>query len=257
VIGSLNRCLQAARNKARYDRPMQTPDHRAPRRLFILPGLDGSGFGLEAFCDALNTEFNVTVLRLPDTESDYQRLSDWAIAEIGKTPSFYLLGESFSGPLAIKVAARLGERLCGLILCATFAHAPVHAGAWLRRVLPLMPPIMPPHRVLSAVLFGDDSTDKWRSEFAATMRALDVRVAKARVSQALAVDVRKELLQAQARVLVLQSSRDRLLRANAFADLTATQRNVTIENIDGAHFLLQTRADECARAVRSHFQNPR
>jgi pimeloyl-[acyl-carrier protein] methyl ester esterase len=236
---------------------MQTSDHSVTRRLFILPGLDGSGFDLHAFCDALKTDFDVTVLHLPDTESDYERLSDWAIDEIGDTPSLYLLGESFSGPLAIKVAARLGKRLRGLALCATFVHAPVHAGAWLRRVLPLMPPIMPPHRVLSAVLFGDNATDKWRSEFAATMRVLDVRVAKARVLQALAVDVRKELLQVQSRVLVLQASRDRLLRANAFADLTATQRDITIENIDGAHFLLQTRADECARAVQSHFQSPR
>ncbi len=223
------------------------------RRLFILPGLDGSGFGLLPFCDALKIDFDVTVLQLPNTESDYERLAEWAFSQMGSTASFYLLGESFSGPLAIKVAARCGRRVRGLILCATFAHAPVHASAGLRRIISMMPALTPPMSVLSVMLFGQHSSEKWRDEFAATIRVQNVAIAKARVLQALSVDVRSALSAIESKVLVLQATQDRLLRAGASAEMHEIKIDSSLERINGPHFLLQTCADQCVTAIKKHF----
>ncbi len=53
----------------------------------------------------------------------------------------------------------------------------------------------------------------------------------------------------------LQASRDRLVHKQAMTEFAAAQHDVVTEIIDGAHFLLQTRADECASALRSRFHN--
>jgi pimeloyl-[acyl-carrier protein] methyl ester esterase len=232
---------------------MPISDENTRRKLFISPGLDGSGFGLRPFCDALKSDFDVTVLQLPNTESDYERLAEWALSQITSASSFYLLGESFSGPLAIKVAARCGRRVRGLILCATFAHSPVHASAGLRRIVSMLPSMTPPMSVLSAMLFDRHSSAKWRDEFTATIRAQNVTVAKARVLQALAVDVRSVLSTIESKVLVLQATQDRLLRAGASAEIHEIKIDSSLERIDGPHFLLQTCSDQCVAAIKKYF----
>jgi hypothetical protein len=45
---------------------------------------------------------------------------------------FVLLAESFSGPLAIRIAADPPSALVGLILCVTFARNPYPSLAWAR-----------------------------------------------------------------------------------------------------------------------------
>jgi pimeloyl-[acyl-carrier protein] methyl ester esterase len=117
----------------------------------------------------------------------------------------------------------------------------------------MTPVLVPPVSVLSAVLLGQQSSAKWRDEFAAVIRALDVKVAKARVLQALAVDARAELSTIQSKILFLHASRDRLLRKHSFAEMDAANHTMESVMIDGPHFLLQTRADLCARAIRQHF----
>ncbi|MGQ0798894.1 MAG: serine aminopeptidase domain-containing protein [Pseudomarimonas sp.] len=60
-----------------------------------------------------------------------------------RSEPYFLLGESFGGPLAIALAARQPRGLLGLVLCASFARYPIEslrAAAFLARVAPHMQP---------------------------------------------------------------------------------------------------------------------
>ena len=88
--------------------------------LILLPGMDGSGQLFAPLVTALGDGFNVKVVRYPvDLPLGYDGLEQIARAAIPPAGPVVLLGESFSGPIAVSLAASLGERLAGLILCCT------------------------------------------------------------------------------------------------------------------------------------------
>src|SRR5579883_1951220 len=92
----------------------------------LLPGLDGTGRLLEEFARSLGRTSTVRVVRYPpDLAASYVELEDVARALVPVDKPYILIGESFSGPIAISLAAKAPQGLVGLVLCATFARAPL------------------------------------------------------------------------------------------------------------------------------------
>jgi pimeloyl-[acyl-carrier protein] methyl ester esterase len=60
----------------------------------------------------------------PDVPLGYDELEPLVREALPTRGHFVLLGESFSGPLAIRIAANPPPALVGLILCVTFASTP-------------------------------------------------------------------------------------------------------------------------------------
>ena len=76
--------------------------------LILLPGMDGSGQLFAPFIAALGDGFNVKVVRYPvDLPLGYDGLEQIARAAIPPEGAVVLLGESFSGPIAVSLAASL------------------------------------------------------------------------------------------------------------------------------------------------------
>src|ERR1700747_688914 len=93
--------------------------------LALLPGMDGTGVFFDDFVTALGSEFKPVVVAYPNAPSlGYSELETLARAALPRDEPFLLLGESFSGPIAISVAASNSRGLLGLILCCTFARNP-------------------------------------------------------------------------------------------------------------------------------------
>src|SRR5690349_15943355 len=68
-----------------------------------------------------------------DEPLDYEQLLPQVLAALPSDRPFVLLGESFSGPLAVMAAATRPVGLLGVILCATFVRNPLWLRpAWLR-----------------------------------------------------------------------------------------------------------------------------
>ncbi len=89
-----------------------------------MPGLDGTGELFEPFVQALPTTLHPLVMRYPTDEVlDYVALLKRVLPQLPQEP-YIMLGESFSGPLAILLAHRVPHRPAGLIFCATFASSP-------------------------------------------------------------------------------------------------------------------------------------
>src|SRR5579859_4156651 len=95
------------------------------RPLILLPGLDGAGLAFGPMIKLLPSSIRPTVVSYPrDRVMGYPELMPWVMGKLPGEP-FVLLGESFSSPLAIMIAAARPRGLRGLILSSAFARNPL------------------------------------------------------------------------------------------------------------------------------------
>jgi len=91
--------------------------------LVLLPGLDGSGELFRWFTAALPPTIRPAVVRL--RANDYVTLAAEVKRALPRDRPFVLLGESFSGPLALRLAAERPSGLVAVVLVASFASRPL------------------------------------------------------------------------------------------------------------------------------------
>src|SRR4029077_12947839 len=109
----------------------------ATRTLLLLPGMDGGDklFGpLQAAApDGVDT---VAVGYPPGPDNGYDDLLPLVRAQLPGDRPFFLLGWSFSGPLALLAAAARPPGLRGVILAASFVKTPVpYLPGWVRHLV--------------------------------------------------------------------------------------------------------------------------
>ena len=183
---------------------------------------------------------------------------------------FVLVAESFSGPLAVRLAAERPPGLAALVLAATFLRRPLNpilhpvrgiVGARLFGVGMGMPGLVVRH-----FLAGPDAPPAIVAEVQRAVRAVAPAVLARRSAEALAVDVRAALARVQVPVLFLAPSRDRLIRRDAHADVRAARPDAEIAHLDAPHMVLQRAPHAClarieaflvARACRPGASGPR
>ena len=216
----------------------------------ILPGLDGTGALLEGFCSTL-AALGVparAVAYPPDRPLGYGELEALVRAQIPSTAPFIVLAESFSGPLAIRIAADPPPALVGVVLSTSFACAPV------RCLSPLAPllrfaPARPPVPLLSWLLLGPWATPQLQAQLVTVLHTVSPAALRARAAAALRVDVSGLLGSVRVPVLQLVASRDRLLASSASELLAAHLPLCRTVTLQGPHLLLQAEARSAAEAV--------
>ena len=135
--------------------------------LVLLPGMDGTGRLFDPLLHALPPNVAVQVLRYPpDQVLDYPALVERVWQQLPLDRPFVLLGESFSGPVAVSIAARRPSALLGLVLCSSFVRNPRSALAPLSPLLKLLPLRHLPFWPMDALLLGGFSTASLRSALA-------------------------------------------------------------------------------------------
>jgi pimeloyl-ACP methyl ester carboxylesterase len=106
----------------------------------LLPGLDGTGDLFAPVVDALGPNVPTQIVRYPLSHaSDYATCEAIARAALPIDRPYVLLGESFSGPIAVSIAATAPRGLRGLILCSTFVCNPHPYLRPLRPLLSILP----------------------------------------------------------------------------------------------------------------------
>ncbi len=221
--------------------------------LYILPGLDGTTRMLHDFITAAQPSFaSVEAIAYPtDVVLGYRELETFARAALPTDTPFVLIGESFSGPVAISIAADPPPNLIGLVLSTTFARAPVPLLGPFASLTRFAPTHSLPTPLLSAVLLGRWSTPSLRSRLRAALDDVSPAVQRARAAAAMRIDVSQDLARIEAPTLLLKANHDRLLRPGAGYELREGIPCVRQIALDGPHLLLQTRTDRCAEEIVS------
>jgi len=221
-----------------------------PLPVLLLPGIDGSGRLFERFLAAGRGELDLRVLPYPrERFLDYPELESLVQGALPRGP-FALLGESFGGPLALRVAARAPRGLVGVVLAATFHRHP--ARPLIARALPLAPAFfrlpLPAHAV-RLLLGGADAGDDLVREVQDAVSRVPGAVMAARARAALAVDASEALRACPAPVLFLGGREDRLLRSEIPDEIRALRPDAEIRMLDAPHLVLQRHPAESMRAV--------
>jgi pimeloyl-[acyl-carrier protein] methyl ester esterase len=234
-----------------------TTDHFAAHApspvLILLPGLDGTGKLFTEFLKMLDPSIGTTIVSYPnDVPLGYDELETVVSAALPADRPFILLGESFSGPLAIRIAARQPAWLAGLILCVTFASNPYPwAGAWARPLAAYLPLKSLPRWIRAPLMWGSSSPNRAPRQSERAMAQVSAAVIRHRIAALLAVDEISSLPKISVPALVLCATRDRVVSEAATRRLMHGIAHAQRVDIEGPHLLLQTCAAQCAAAVLS------
>jgi len=216
--------------------------------LVLLPGMDGTGLLFAPFIAALQGACEVVALAYPnDRPLGYDALRDWALAALPAVGPLVLLGESFSGPVAIALAAALPERTKGLVLCCTFVRNPWPELSWLKPLARVLPP--PPARAAAGMLFGRCSTLELRAMLARSLATLAPAVLRARLRAVIDVDASATLATVRTPILYLRADEDRLVPRSALTQIEELVPGMRVMRFEAPHALLQTCPAETAKAV--------
>jgi pimeloyl-[acyl-carrier protein] methyl ester esterase len=218
--------------------------------LVLLPGLDGTGKLFAKFLKVLDLRVRAQVVPYPsDIPLGYDELEALVRAALPAGGPFVLLGESFSGPLAIRIAARPPPGLVGLILCVTFASNPYSRLAWARRLAVFLPLKSLPRWLRAPLMWGSASPSKAPRQSERAMAGVSTTVIRRRIAALLAADETATLADIFVPTLVLRATRDRVVSEAATMRIMRGIRHAQRADIDGPHLLLQTCPEECAATV--------
>jgi pimeloyl-ACP methyl ester carboxylesterase len=216
----------------------------------LLPGLDGTGKLFAEFVQVLGSAVESQIVAYPKDEPlGYRELEVLARAALPRDRPFVVLGESFSGPIAIRIAAQPPAALVGVILCGTFARNPYPLFGWAGPLAAWFPLKSLPQWVRAPMMWGSMSPDRAPEQLARAIADVSDAVIRHRIAALLAVDESAALARIQVPTLVLQADHDLVIPDSATRWILETAPRAQLVRIDGPHLLLQTRPVECAAAV--------
>lgn len=215
-------------------------------RLLLLPGLNGSHRLFAPLLPFLSGR-QVTTLELPQQgPQDPDSLATVLSGQLGDSP-FVLLGESFSGPLAYRLALRQPQGLRGVIFAASFLRCP-HPLLPLTRYLPLPGGLLNSAALLKLFCVGQGASPALLELLRAEVRQLPQDLLRARLHSLSELQEPTQPLELP--TLHLLPLQDRLVSRSAVA-LHKHCQNLQEVELDGPHFLLQSQPAACARAINA------
>lgn len=224
--------------------------------LVLLPGMDGTGNLFDPFIAALKGGCKVRIVRYPaDQALGYAELEAIARRALPTTGKFVLLGESFSGPIAVSIAASAPKGLAGVVLCATFVRNPYPVFAPFAALAGVLPVKAAPAFAMRHLLLGEHATPAVLAALQAALASVSATALRARIQAVASVDVTDQLHCIQVPMLYLRATRDRVIPDSAARLIADRVAHLQVASIDAPHFLLQAAPVAAARAVGLFMQS--
>ena len=226
-------------------------------RLILLPGMDGTGQLFSPLRHALaecGHEIQARVIPYPQACLSYAELTDYVQAQLPAQEAFIVLAESFSGPVAYQLARRAIPNMRAMILVASFLRNPNPDLLWLSRILPLsvLLRFSPPDQIIKKWMLGDKASDEQLREFKSVLKSVPNKVIIFRLAQIARLSLNLQTINLETislPVYYLQAVNDRLVDKNNIHDVQRVSPDLKSIEMDGPHFILQTKPRECARYI--------
>jgi len=220
--------------------------------LVLLPGMDGTGALFAEFSASLGQPIRPIVVSYPEDRAlGYAALTAHVRAFLPRDEPFVLLGESFSGPIAISLAASKPSGLMGLVLCCTFARNPVPLLTPLKSIIDVLPLTSRFLSLATPLMFGRFSTSHLKRALRRALDRVSVAALRARLRAVLEVDVSEDLEKIEVPILCIRASSDYIVPKLAIRHFQSRSPLAKIVTLEGPHLLLQTNPDDAAKVVGS------
>jgi pimeloyl-ACP methyl ester carboxylesterase len=220
---------------------------------FCLPGLDGTGRLFSRFVAASNGALELRVLEYPaDRFLDYAALETLVRRSLPADRPFALIGESFSGPLALRIAANGAPGLVAVVLASTFHRRPAaRVAAMLRPLSPAFFRARLPAHAVRLLLAGPEAPADLVEDVQAAVASVRGSVMAKRAHEALRVDATPWLAACPVPILFLGGKHDRLLRSALPIEVRMLRPDAEIRMLEAPHLVLQRLPAEAARIVEA------
>ena len=221
--------------------------------LVLLPGLDGTGLLFAPLVEAFGLSVETIVVSYPcDRKLGYEELLPFVMEALPRDSPFALLGESFSGPLALMAAAERPAGLTGIVLSASFVRSPYpwlpawagHLGAY-----PLLR--IAPDSALFSILLGNFSTPALRALLQRARAVVSAGILAHRIGCALQIDMTRELAECHVPILYLKARHDLVVPAHNAAAIRAANPAVRVRELPAPHTLLQAQPSLAAAELKA------
>ncbi len=222
--------------------------------LVLLPGLDGTGLLFGPLLAALAPDVPPIVVSYPGEEPlTYPELLPIVLASLPSDRPFVLLGESFSGPLAVMAAATHPPGLAGLVLCASFIRNP-HPYVPSRLATAVRPALLRLFPRFSQVkaLLGGYSSPSLRALTHQALARVSPAVLAGRIREVLKVNAAQPLTGVTVPVLYIRAQSDFVVPAWNIAAAKRACPHLQVVVVPGPHMVLQASA-VAAAAVLTNF----
>jgi pimeloyl-[acyl-carrier protein] methyl ester esterase len=224
--------------------------------LVLLPALDGTDIFFQPLIDVLPVWINPVVVTYPQSgRNDYGDLYPLIEEAIEKESEFFVLGWSFSGPLALMLARNNPGRVRGVILCASFVTSPLPLLKRFR--FGIVGPVIAAARALWRTrfwLWGYPS-DHFREAKSKTWRCVSSRILAARGRAIMKVDARPLLRDCALPLMYLAGSHDRVVRSHSAQEIMRIAPSTRVVTIEGDHYAIFTNPEAASAGLVSFIRS--
>jgi pimeloyl-[acyl-carrier protein] methyl ester esterase len=207
--------------------------------LVLLPALDGTALFFEPLIEVLPAWIKPLVVTYPTSgRNDYAELYPIVEHAVREESKFFVLGWSFSGPLALTLAAKHRSRVRGVILCASFVSPPI---AMLRSWrFAIRGPVVALARAIWRMRFWINgyTSDRFRQAKSVTWSCVSSRTLAARGRAIMRCDARGILMRCEAPLLYLAGSRDRVVKERNAEEILRLAPATRLARIEGNHYAI-------------------
>lgn len=219
-------------------------------KLFLLPGLDGTGLLFRQFIKRLPNTIEPVIVSLPETGDQSTTALARAIkAELPEKEPYFLLGESFSGRIAFEIARNAADNLRGLFFVASFLTRPAKAAIPVFPATPVKALLKFP--ILSALakswMTGNRQADDEWNDILVALGKTDNQTLLKRMSAL--KTLKKPSHTCDLPSLHIVPTQDKLVDERTSGSIAHYCASLDRQTIEGPHFILQTHPKECAKVV--------
>ncbi|MGC3991026.1 MAG: alpha/beta hydrolase [Chthoniobacteraceae bacterium] len=229
--------------------------------LVLLPGLDGTDVFFRPLLALLPSSIQPRVIVFPTPNAGgYDELLQFVREVTADLPEFTIFASSFSGPLAIMLAAVEPERVKGIILCSTFVRAPKPGLPRYR--FAMVPPVVWTLRAMRRLpVWLRRRDDPLRVAKAETWSRVSAQALAERGRAILEVDVRETLQNCPQPVLCLDFADDQVVPRHNAEEICQLHLAATMVTLPGGHFGMFTHpgpvAEQVVSFIGANSKNPR
>lgn len=232
---------------------MNKTDTNPELHLVLLPGLDGTGNLFSPFLNQFPDKSRITVISYPlDHYIPFEQLAHYIIPLLPKDKPLAILGESYSGPVALNLSSQKNIDIQAIILVATFAKYPPSflkaISKWLPLSLFLRLPI--PGFVIRRFCFGNATTKTLSLMLRNSVKANKPSVLAKRARDGASIDVANLLNEIKIPCLYIAATDDKMVPAKAIDILKTNLSNLEVVKIEGSHFILQVQPEACYKVIK-------
>lgn len=215
--------------------------------------MDGTG---ELFSDFIsNLENDHTIISLPQHGSqEYDNLAKIIEPQLPKE-DYILLAESFSGGIVPELLAYNSDRIKGIIFVASFLSSPNKLLLEIAKLLPLkILASAPLSNIAHKLLFlGQSASNELLSKFKTVTNSIPEQALKDRLTVMSHQALPRETFDIP--VAYIQANSDKLVSSDKSRELSKVFKNIEYFEIDGPHFILQSKPKESAQMVSQAIQS--